>query len=290
MSEFPRTYDIRVRPPFKGFLNCVMYKGAARTRSNAAARQMPLPGALDTLRLEDTLAECRGANVVKALVPARIVGNPMFDGVSNEDVMELVRLQPQLFTAALAVDPFGGRAAAEEVARFAKDPAVVAVVIEPGILEQPRYLDDRGIDPVWDACQSLAMPVLAMGGGLAGPDVGYADPVYLDRVAARFPKLQLLAVHGGWPYVTQILGVAFRRANVHVCPDLYLPYLPGWRDYVDAANTYLQDRFLYGTAYPFADFAAYSRQLMSMPFRKEVLPKVFHDNAERLFGRRKPAS
>ena len=41
-------------------------------------------------------------------------------------------------------------------------------------------------------------------------------------------------------------------ANVHLSPDMYLnvPNTPGSLEYVRAANFYLRDRLLFGTAYP----------------------------------------
>jgi len=280
-----RIFDIRVRPPFGGFLDCLMYANRERTTANMKARGMSVPKVLTSLKLEDTIAECAEAGVVKAIVPAR-VPNPIFDGAPNADVLELAKRHPDLFLAAIAVDPVAGAQAAEEIRRHAANPAVVAVVIEPGILKEPAYLDDRRIDPVWEECAGLGLPVLAMGGGVAGPDASYANPVPLDRAAARFPKLQFVAVHGGWPFVTPMCGIAFRRPNIHVCADLYMLGMPGWRDYVDAANLYLEDRFLFGTAYPFNGFAEYADKFAALPFRREILPKLMHDNAARLFARR----
>jgi predicted TIM-barrel fold metal-dependent hydrolase len=92
-------------------------------------------------------------------------------------------------------------------------------------------------------------------------------------------------VHAGWPFVTQMLGIAFRRANIYVCADLYMLGLPGWRDYVDAANLYLEDRFLFGTAYPFNGLQEYADKFVDLPFRREILGKLMYDNSAALFLR-----
>lgn len=284
MSPAERIYDIRFRPPFGGFLNCVMYNNRERTTTNMRSRGMSPPPVLESLKVEDAVNECAEANVVRAIVPARMP-NPIFDGAPNGDVLEVARLHPKLFRAAIAVDPLAGEAAVTEIRKHAQNKMVVAVVVEPGILSTPAYLDDSRINPVYEECQSLGFPVLAMGGGVAGPDVGFADPIPLDRVAARFPKLSIVAAHGGWPFVTQMLGVAFRRPNVYISPDLYMLRMPGWRDYVDAVNLYLEDRFLFGTAYPFNGLKEYAEKFADLPFRKEILAKLFYDNAARLFAR-----
>lgn len=70
------------------------------------------------------------------------------------------------------------------------------------------------------------------------------------QIAAEFPRLQTVAAHGCWPWVTEILGVAYRRPNLYVSPDMYLVNMPGALDYVRATNYYLEDRFLFASAYP----------------------------------------
>ncbi|MBX3651064.1 MAG: amidohydrolase family protein [Burkholderiales bacterium] len=285
MNPSNRIYDVRFRPPFGGFLKCVMYKNRARTEGILRARRMtPFP-ALESQKLEDSIKECREANVTHALVSAR-VPNPMFEGALNDDVLELTRLHPQLFRAAIAVDPLGGESSITELRELAQNKMVVAVALEPGLLSTPAYIDDPRINPLFEECQSLGLPVIGMFGPISGPDIGFADPLPLDRVASRFPKLSLVAAHGGWPYVTQMLAVAYRRPNVYLSPDIFMLNTPGSMDYVEAVNLYLEDQFLFATAYPFNGLKECAEKFSALPFRKEILPKLFFDNAERLFGRR----
>ena len=78
-----------------------------------------------------------------------------------------------------------------------------------------------------------------MAGGNGGPDLSYSDPVHVDRVAADFPALPIVVSHGGWPWVHQILHVAYRRQNVHVSPDMYLDLLlPAHRRLFDWARAH----------------------------------------------------
>ncbi len=55
--------------------------------------------------------------------------------------------------------------------------------------------------------------------------------------------------------------------------------------YVEAANGYLQDRFLFGTAYPALPFKPAVERFLALPFRDAVLPKILHENARRLLHR-----
>jgi uncharacterized protein len=64
---------------------------------------------------------------------------------------------------------------------------------------------------------------------------------------------------------------------------MYL-FLPGGQLYVEAANGYLQDRFLFGTAYPALQFQETIERFCRLPFSDKVLGKVLFDNAARLLA------
>ena len=127
------------------------------------------------------------------------------------------------------------------------------------------------------------MPVLLMAGGNAGPDVTYSHPVQIDRLAARHPKLQIVSAHGSWPWVNELLGVAYRRTNVWVSPDMYL-FLPGSEVLVDAANGFLSEQLLFGSSYPFRPIGQSIDDFLALGFKEDVIDRVLYGNAARLLG------
>ena len=60
---------------------------------------------------------------------------------------------------------------------------------------------------------------------------------------------------------------------------MYMYNMPGVSDYVMAANTFLSERFLFGTAYPFIGFREGVEQFKALPFKPEVLPNLLYRNA-----------
>ena len=155
------------------------------------------------------------------------------------------------------------------------------VCMEPGALDRPMYADDPRIYPIYEKCEKHEIPVILMLGGRAGPDITYSDPKIINRIAADFPRTNFIISHGGWPWVQQILGVCFFQKNIYLCPDMYLFNCSGAADYIMAANNFMQDRFLYGSAYPLmpiVDCVEHFRKL----FKPEVLPKLLWKNAARV--------
>ena len=106
----------------------------------------------------------------------------------------------------------------------------------------------------------------------------------LDRVARDFPNLEVVSVHGGWPFVTETLGVAWRRPNFWVMPDLYWANLPGRSDYTLAANGFLKDRMLFGTSYPAVNVEQYVTALKSAGLSEDAWQAISVHNPRRLLG------
>jgi predicted TIM-barrel fold metal-dependent hydrolase len=138
--------------------------------------------------------------------------------------------------------------------------------------------------PLYAHCEDRAIPVVVMAGGSAGPDLSYTDPVHIDRVAGDFPGLKLAVSHGGWPWVQQILHVAYRRPNLYISPDQYLCNMPGMQDYLTALNAYLGERFLYASSYPFISVKAYADWFRTLPIRPELMELIQYRNAAEFLG------
>jgi uncharacterized protein len=82
--------------------------------------------------------------------------------------------------------------------------------------------------------------------GPTTPDLAYNSPDAIGRIARFFPELQIGVHHGAWPRVTEIIGVAFRYANVTLVPDMNI-FQPAGTLYVDAANGALSDQIAFGS-------------------------------------------
>lgn len=78
-------------------------------------------------------------------------------------------------------------------------------------------------------------------------------PKYIDEVAVDFPKLKIVISHAGNGFGNIALAVAQRHPNVYLeYSALWPKYLPDY--YLQAANSFLKERCLFGTDYPLVDF------------------------------------
>ena len=229
--------------------------------------------------MELLLQEMDHAGVTVGVVIGRNSGR--YGSISNSEVAAIVDAYPGRFVGVASIDPAKRSAAREEVQSAVRG-GFRALNIEPGAYPVPMMVDDRRLYPVYAQCEDADLPVIIMAGGSAGPDLSYTDPVHLDRMAADFPELKIVVSHGGWPWVHQVLHIAFRRPNVYLSPDQYLANMPGMDDYLRAAGGFLADRFLYASSYPFAPVDAYAAWFKTLSIQPEVMDKIMFRNAARL--------
>lgn len=273
--------DFRLRPPLKGFLQMIMYAGAERRDRITRQHGMEPASSAQEKSMPMLLADMDAAGITTGVVMGRYSG--LYGSVSNQDVAEIVNAYPGRFIGIGSVDPSSRRRAMQQI-----DEALAlglrGINLEPGAYPEPLYPDDRRLYPIYAYCEDRDIPVTVMAGGSAGPDLSYTNPVHIDRVAGDFPQLRIAITHGGWPWVTEILHVAFRRPNIYLSPDQYLCNMPGMNDYLLAANGYLAERFLYASSYPFISVKSYADWFRTLPIRPELLEGIMYWNAARFLG------
>jgi uncharacterized protein len=201
----------------------------------------------------------------------------------NDQIAELVSRHPELVGVG-SVDPdrLGAAAAVVEAERAVKTLGLRGINLEPGFGAPPRHFDDPIFYPLYEALQAWSKPVFLMTGPTT-PDLAYNNPDAIGRVARTFPKLQIVVHHGAWPRVNEIIGVAFRYANVTLVPDMYI-FQPGGGLYVEAANGALSDQIAFGSSFPFRAMAQSIADYERIGFRDDVREKLFFANSARLLG------
>ena len=239
--------DMRLRPPYKSFITCQIYRGAPYYPTRMG---FPRPPSAEQQSVDLMLQEMERAGIDIGVVPGRS-GTTMGD-VANDDILESVKAHPNRFIWLAGLDTGKPALTLAEMERVRGMPHMCGFAIEPALGTPPKFADDESLFPIYDACQSLGLPISISLSALMGPDLNYSSPIPVQRVAKRCPKLTIIVAHAGWPYIMEVLGVAFACPNVVVSPDLYMngPEMPGASEYVRAAGVYLGERLVFGTAYP----------------------------------------
>ena len=124
---------------------------------------------------------------------------------------------------------------------------------------------------------------------MQGPDISYAEPARIQRVAIDFPDMQIVVVHGAFPFVNEMLGVMIANAplaNLWLMPDFFqfIPGFAGAQDWVDAANHYLGDRMIYASSYPVRPLSQSLSEFRRFSYKPETLENLLAKNVSALFN------
>ena len=273
--------DFRLRPPARGFLKSKIYSNAENRKRYTEKLGWPLVASADAQSMSQLFAEMDEARITTGVVVGRTTAT--LGAIPNVDVAQVVADNPDRFVGVGSADSSNRKTAFAMIDEIL-ELGLKAVNLEPGVSAVPMRADDRRLYPIFAKCEDAGLPVVIMAGGGAGPDLSFNDPVAIDRMLGDFPALKVVCSHGGWPFVQEILGVAFRRDNLYLCPDMYLRGLPGTAEYLAAANGFLSERILFGTAYPFCPLKPYVDWFLAQKLSETALRRVLSENAKSLLS------
>ena len=121
-----------------------------------------------------------------------------------------------------------------------------------------------------------------MRGGM-GIRLKYSNPMFLDDVAVDFPDMPIVIAHPSFPWQDEALAVATHKPNVYIDLSGWSPkYFPA--DLVRAANSYLQDKVLFGTDYPLLTPERWLKDFDTLEFKPEARAKILKANAVKVLG------
>ena len=232
-----------------------------------------------------TLANLKRFNIVKAILcgpdrelldkwkaaaPDRIIASPMIDGKSSPQ-------DPHYNITSLRADYLAGKLGAmgEVTTQF-----------------QGLSPNDPALEPYFALAEELDLPVgVHMGPGTqrgASPlRMSLGNPLELEEVLVRHPKLRLYVMHAGWPYLQEI------KALLHNYPQVYvdLATLP-WMWPREEFHYYLKGllRAGYGKRLMFGSDQLFWPEAIEMAIEgiesadfltEEQKRDIFHNNAAR---------
>ena len=132
--------------------------------------------------------------------------------------------------------------------------------------------------PIYGLCELLKKPIIVHGSlhFWRGSYMWHGHPQYLDEVAVDFPELKLIISHGGNGFGPPVLAVAQRHPNVYLEFSALRPkYIAP--EFIQAANTYLKKKCIFGTDYPLIEFKE-QIELWKYALREENWEFFFHQN------------
>jgi len=203
-----------------------------------------------------------------------------------EMVHEVVQAYPTRFRGLAGIDPTEGMRGVRQLEYAIKELGFVGAHLYPHWFEMAP--DHRKYYPFYAKCVELDVPIqMQVGHCLVYsrdrplPSVG--RPILLDTIACDFPELKLIGIHTGWPWVEEMISVAWKHQNVYIGSDAYAPR--HWKpEFVHFINSWGQNKVLFGTDFPIIDFERATREIGELDLRPESREKLLWRNAARGYG------
>jgi predicted TIM-barrel fold metal-dependent hydrolase len=276
-----RAVDLHVHLPTPEWLDGSM--GPYRDNAERYFRSRVVQKTADELAVE--YAQDQVFGILLAWDAETATGRPP---LSNDLVSSIVQRHPKRFAFFAGVDPWKGKAAVDELERAVRELGAIGAKFHPSL--QDFYPSDERHFPLWEKAAELKIPCLfhtgtsGIGAGAPGGQgvkLDPARPIHLDVVAARFPELQIIAAHFGWPWHLELIAMALHKANIHIELSGWSPkYYP--EELAREIGGRLQDRTLFGSDYPFLKPARIIQELEGLGMKPEARVKILRENATRL--------
>lgn len=239
--------------------------------------------------LEMTLGLLKDAGVVKAVVHGPL---PMDVPYPNDATAALVAKAPETFVGFVRVDPSrGGTQAGAEVRRGVQELGLGGVTLTPfwhGI-----RCTDPELAPIYEAASDLRVPVwihCSMNWRTDRP-LDLEHPRYVDELAGRYPSMSIICGHGGWPWVHDLVAVAWRHANVYIDFSAFRPRHmfkagTGWESLSYYGSRTISDKIVFGSTWTLLGRSPKElvEEAKAGPWTHDVMKAWLHDNASRILG------
>ncbi|MCA0317628.1 MAG: amidohydrolase family protein [Proteobacteria bacterium] len=231
------------------------------------------------------LAEYDKAGVSHVCIKARDLETTYGWRIRNEDVAEFCAQQGPRFIGFAGVDPNKGMTAVRELDHAVRNLGLRGLNLQ--CFEHKLAINDRKMYPLYAKCIELDIPVnIHCSINFATSTyMKLGHPMLLDEVMVDFPELRVCASPPGFPWVHELIGVAWRHANVRIGLVAVRPkYLTvagsGYEPLLQYGRTILKDRIIFGSAYPLGPIGRAVAEIDALPIEDSVKQLWMHDNAK----------
>lgn len=170
---------------------------------------------------------------------------------------------------------------------------------ELGLIYAGMTFDDPALFPYYEVAQKHGIPVLVHT-GFSGPDpqrlispafrIGVADPILLENVLIRYPRMNVVMMHTGWPFFDEALYMLGTYPNVYMETSV-AAWLLGpalfHRMVKEVVATAGHERLLFGSmqmAWPNVIGRSVSAIRDAEYLSPEAKEAILYDNAAKLIG------
>jgi len=197
------------------------------------------------------------------------------------DVAELCETAPDRIGGLYGINPGSRMEGVRELEEAVRRCGFLGAHVHPYGFGLP--VNDAAYYPFYAKCVELDIPVVIQVGHSAElMPSALGRPILLDDVALYFPELRIVAAHTGWPWVEELIALAWKHRNLYVGTSAHAP------KYWDPALTRFADsrgigKVLFGTDYPVLRHQEALAQVDALNLKDEARSWLLRETARKVF-------
>ena len=201
--------------------------------------------------------------------------------IRHEEVAQLCAEAPDRLFGLAGVNPFERMEGVRELERAVKQYGFRGAHIHAYGFAVP--INDAMFYPYYARCAELGVPVVIQVGHSANfMPSAMGQPLLLDDVALYFPELTIVGAQTGWPWVEEMIAMAWKHPNVYLGASGHAPRY--WdSSLVRFINSRGQGKCVWGTDYPLLRHREALEQVDALGLKPGAKEKLLYDNAARIF-------
>lgn len=274
--------DTHIRPAL--FAPICQDASAFRKRCDEMNYHLMGPAPMELLRKQYALADISHVFLLPEDCSAE-TGTP---SISNEEIVTLVKYDPDFFWGFASVDPRKENAV-ESLRRAFTEYGLTGLYLNTARLQM--YPDDPRLEPLYELCRELDKPIVFQAGLCLERDAlaKYCCPMDFEPVIHRYPDVNMCFAHMGWPWVQEAAALMLKYPNLYANTALMNfdgPYQIYHKVFREDMGQYwvehnLADQLMFGSGSPRIRPVRSKRGLDSLGFSPETMEKICFRNALR---------
>jgi len=203
--------------------------------------------------------------------------------IEHEHIASLIEQAPDRVIGLAGIDPLSGMTGVRHLERAVTEYGFKGAHVHPFGWGLP--LNSREWWPFYTKAAELDVPVLFQSGHSAEfMPSACGKPILLDDIAIWFPELNLVGAHTGWPWVEELIAMAWKHPNVYIATSGHAPkyWDPKLVRFLNARNRGI-GKVMWGTDYPLIEHGESLAQIGEYDLKPEAVQALLHDVAVKLF-------
>jgi predicted TIM-barrel fold metal-dependent hydrolase len=229
------------------------------------------------------------------VIKARNAQSTMGFKVTNEDVARFCKAHSPRFIGFASVDPHHGADAVTELEYAIRELGLAGLNIQG--FENKLAINDAKLMPLYSKCEELGVPVNVHCGMnfSTSSSANLGHPMALDDVLMRFPRLRVCASPPGWPWITEVIAMAWRHENLWiglsaVRPKLLATANSGYEQLLKYGSSLLKHRIIFGSGYPMIPVERSVAEVAALGLPTDICRAWLGSNAADLLGLQLPTT